>query len=66
MRIITTANSSTDWMNKANSPFSDNSTTDDRSSWIELVNSLSGAWTEDFPTLAEIRTESIDVERESL
>ncbi len=64
--FITTANNSADWMNKSNSPSLGNSTAEDRRSWSELVRSLSGAWAEDFPTLAEIRTESIDIERESL
>jgi molecular chaperone DnaK (HSP70) len=40
--------------------------TEDSKSWVELVQSLSGAWTEDFPSLAEIRTGSLDIERESL
>ena len=64
--FVTTRNSSADWMNESNSSSLDNSTTDDRRSWIDLVNSLSGAWAEDFPNLAEIRTESRDIERESL
>jgi hypothetical protein len=64
--FITTENNSTDLMNKSNSLSFGNSIAEDQTSWIELVQSLSGAWAEDFPTLAEIRTESIDIERESL
>ncbi|MBE9011941.1 DUF2281 domain-containing protein [Pseudanabaenaceae cyanobacterium LEGE 13415] len=36
-------------------------------SWAELVNSLAGAWADDFPTLEEIRArEGQDAVRESL
>lgn len=36
-------------------------------SWADLVNSLAGAWAEDFPTLEEIRAgEGQDTLRESL
>jgi hypothetical protein len=38
----------------------------DSLSWTELVRSLAGAWSEDFPSLQEIRTGALDVERESL
>ncbi len=55
--FITTENNSTDLMNKSNSLSLGNSTADDRTSWIELVQSLSGAWEEDFPTLAKIRAQ---------
>jgi hypothetical protein len=41
-------------------------TTENSMSWTELVRSLSGAWAEDFPDLAEIRVGSLDIERESL
>jgi hypothetical protein len=41
-------------------------TTTDSMSWTELVHSLSGAWAEDFPDLAEIRVGALDIERESL
>jgi hypothetical protein len=51
--FITTENNPTDWINKSNSLPLDNLTADDRTSWIELVQSLSGAWAEDFPTLAD-------------
>jgi hypothetical protein len=44
----------------------ENSIAVDRTTWAELVNSLSGAWAEDFPSLTEIRTGAVDVERESL
>jgi hypothetical protein len=64
--FVTTRNNSADWMNESNSSSLDNSTINNRMSWIDLVNSLSGAWAEDFPDLAEIRTESRDIERESL
>jgi hypothetical protein len=64
--FVTTRNNSADWMNESNSSSLDNSTTEDRMSWSELVQSLSGAWAEDFPDLTEIRTESRDIERESL
>ncbi len=64
--FITTENNPADWVNKSNSRPLDNSTADDQMSWVELVRSLSGAWAEDFPPLAEIRTESIDIEREIL
>ena len=64
--FVTTRNNSADWMNESNPPYLDNSNTNNRMSWIDLVNSLSGAWAEDFPDLAEIRTESRDIERESL
>jgi hypothetical protein len=34
--------------------------------WIDLVNALSGAWAEDFPTLESIRAEAgQDIPRES-
>lgn len=64
--FITTANNSTDWIDNSNSPSLDNSIADDRISWSELIDSLSGSWAEDFPDLAEIRTEAMDVARESL
>lgn len=41
-------------------------TGDSLTSWQELVDSLAGAWADDFPTLEEIRTESgEDILRES-
>ena len=52
--FVTTRNNSANWMNESNSSSLDNLTTDDRRSWIDLVNSLSGAWAEDFPDLAEV------------
>jgi hypothetical protein len=64
--FITTANNSMDWIDNSNSPSLDNSIADDRVSWSELIQSLSGAWAEDFPALAEIRTEAMDIEREGL
>ncbi|BAU11673.1 hypothetical protein LEP3755_21760 [Leptolyngbya sp. NIES-3755] len=40
---------------------------DQAMSWADLVNSLSGAWADDFPTLEEIRAgEGQDALRESL
>jgi hypothetical protein len=51
--FITTENNSTDLMNKSNSLSLGNSTAEDRTSWIELVQSLSGSWAEGFPTLAD-------------
>lgn len=34
--------------------------------WAELVDSLAGAWKEDFPSLQDIRGSSEDILRESL
>ena len=45
--FVTTRNNSADWMNESNSSSLDKLTTDDRTSWIELIQSLSGAWAED-------------------
>jgi hypothetical protein len=39
---------------------------EDRISWTELVHSLAGSWAEDFPSLTEIRTETVDTKREIL
>lgn len=61
-----TGDGTVDGMNKSHSASLENSTTDDSISWTELVRSLAGAWTEDFPSLAEIRAESVDIERENL
>jgi Leucine-rich repeat (LRR) protein len=61
-----TGNKMLDSMTKSNSPSLENSTATDRMSWQELVHSLAGAWGEDFPAVTEIRTESLDIERENL
>ncbi len=53
-------------MDKDKVPSLANLTADDRISWMELVQALSGAWAEDFPSLVEIRTETLDTNRESL
>jgi hypothetical protein len=43
-----------------------NKSADDSKNWIELVNTLSGAWADDFPTLESIRVaEGQDIPRES-
>jgi hypothetical protein len=43
-----------------------NKSAGDAKNWIELVNSLSGAWADDFPTLESIRAEAgQDIPRES-
>ncbi len=34
-----------------------NKSADDSKNWIELVNALSGAWANDFPTLENIRAD---------
>jgi hypothetical protein len=47
------------WMEKNRAPSLSSLTADDRISWIELVHSLAGAWVEDFPSLVEIRTETL-------
>lgn len=57
---------SSDWIDRSHPPSLTNSTTTDFRSWAELVQSLSGSWAEDFPDLAEIRTEALDIERENL
>jgi hypothetical protein len=71
--FITTGDSALAWADKSNLLSPSNSIDDSlserlrqRTSWTELVHSLAGAWAEDFPSLAEIRTKSLDVDRESL
>jgi hypothetical protein len=54
------------WMNRDRAQSLANLTADDRISWAELVHSLAGAWAEDFPSLVEIRTGAVDLNRESL
>ena len=51
---------------RSNSSSSSNSMAEDRTAWREIVYSLAGAWAEDFPSLTEIRSASVDVEREIL
>jgi hypothetical protein len=51
---------------RSKSSSSSNLMAEDRTAWTELVHSLSGAWAEDFPSLTEIRTGTVDTERESL
>jgi hypothetical protein len=58
--------SSSAWVDRSHPSLLTNSITTDLRSWEELVQSLSGAWAEDFPALAEIRTGALDIERESL
>ncbi len=44
-----------------------NTMAEDRTAWSEIVYSLAGAWGEDFPSLAEIRSGTVvDTEREIL
>ena len=39
---------------------------DERTVWSEIVHSLAGAWAEDFPTLTEIRSGTVDTDRKIL
>ncbi len=71
--FIATGDNTLTWADKSNLLSPSNSIDDSlserlrqRISWPELVHSLAGAWAEDFPDLAEIRTKSLDVDRESL
>ena len=49
---------------RSNSPSPSNAMAEDRTAWREIVHSLTGAWAEDFPSLAEIRTGTVDTQRE--
>jgi trans-aconitate methyltransferase len=59
--FTTTESSKISELDRSSSP-----SLEDSVSWAELVRSLAGAWAEDFPSLQEIRTGSLDIERERL
>ena len=54
------------WIDRSKSPSPSNIVADEQTVWSEIVHSLAGAWAEDFPSLTEIRAESVDIERENL
>jgi hypothetical protein len=51
---------------RSKSPSPSNTMAEDRTVWSEIVHSLAGAWAEDFPSLTEIRSGTVDTEREIL
>jgi hypothetical protein len=63
--FTTTGDNTLTWADKSNL-LSPSNSIDNRMSWTDLVHSLAGAWAEDFPDLAEVRTKSLDVDRENL
>ncbi|MCY7337071.1 MAG: hypothetical protein LH613_12805 [Chamaesiphon sp.] len=54
------------WSDRSKSPSPLNLTPEEQIVWSEIVHSLAGAWSEDFPSLTEIRSGFVDAEREIL
>ena len=64
--VFTATSGALAWGDRSKSPSPLNLMPDEQTVWSEIVHSLAGAWAEDFPSLTEIRSGTVDTEREIL